>query len=74
MSKFGDAPIKGEGAAVQFDMGDLNVSFPVRYEHLYENEIETNYVERRIPVGLEEEANTLIDNWLKSKGFDPEEI
>lgn len=40
----------------------------------YESEPETTYVERRVPVELEDEAHELIDNWLKTKGFDPREI
>ena len=35
---------------------------------------DTTYVERRVPVELEDEAHELLDNWLKSKGFDPREI
>jgi len=68
MSKFGDAPIKGEGQSLNLAYGfseDYKPSKP---------EVETTYVERRVPIKLEEEAHTLIDNWLKSKGFDPKEI
>jgi len=64
MSKFADAPIKG---------GDMQVD----YGHGYipkPPEIETTYVERRVPVELEDEAHKLIDDWLKLKGFDPEVI
>jgi hypothetical protein len=71
MSRFGDAKPKPEGGAVAFDMADMNVRFPVRPE--FENP-ETTYVERRVPVGLEDEAHELIDSWLKAKGYDPEEI
>ena len=74
MSKFGDAPVKGEGSAVLFDIGDLNVSFSTIFKNEQPEEIETRYVERRVPIELEEEAHTLIDDWLKSKGFDPREI
>lgn len=35
---------------------------------------ETVYVERRIPVDLENDANELIDNWLVEHGYDPENI
>jgi hypothetical protein len=71
MSEFGKAQPKAEGAPVKFDIGDMNVSFPVWPE--FENP-ETTYVERRVPVQLEDEAHELIDTWLKSKGYDPEEI
>ena len=37
-------------------------------------EIETTYVERVVPTELEDECYELIDNWLKSKSFDPEEL
>jgi hypothetical protein len=36
--------------------------------------VETTYVERRVPEHLEDEAHDLIDNWLRSKGYDPEAI
>ena len=71
MSDFGKAIPKGEGQSVKFDMADMNVTFPVKHE--FQNP-DTTYVERRVPVGLEDEAHELLDNWLKSKGFDPDEI
>ena len=71
MSDFGKAIPKCEGQMLKFDMADMNVKFPVRVE--FQNP-ETTYVERRIPIGLEEEAHQLIDDWLKSKGYDAEEI
>jgi len=52
---------------------NLAYGFPENYKPS-KSEVETTYVERRVPIELEEEAHTLIDNWLKSKGFDPEEI
>ena len=72
MSDFGKAMPKGEGQVVKFDLEDMNVTFPVRGEYRFESD--TTYVERRVPKELEDEAHDLIDNWLKSKGFDPEEI
>jgi hypothetical protein len=36
--------------------------------------IDTTYVERRVPTELEDEAHELIDNWLRAKGFDPEDL
>ena len=71
MSDFGKATLKGEGQVVKFDMADMNVNFPVKPE--FQNS-DTTYVERRVPVELEDEAHELLDNWLKSKGFDPREI
>jgi hypothetical protein len=68
---FGESSPKKEGEQVSFDMADMNVTFSVRPE--FQNP-DTTYVERRVPVGLEDEAHELLDNWLKSKGFDPEEI
>ena len=62
-SNFGDAPRKMEGQPV----------WPTDDDEEYDG-IETTYVERRVPVELEDEAHALIDNWLKEKGFDPEEI
>lgn len=64
---FGDAPIKIEGMGIKYDENAPDVV----YEHTWET---TTYVERRVPIELEYEAHTLIDNWLKAKGFDPEEI
>lgn len=72
MSDFGKAVPKGEGQYVKFDMADMNVTFPVREEYRFQSD--TTYVERRVPKELEDEAHDLIDNWLKSKGLDPDEI
>ena len=61
---FGEAPIKAEGASVYTD------------EELepYKKQVETVYVERRVPKNLEKKTHKLIDKFLKSKGYDPEEI
>jgi len=67
-SGFGDAPIKGEGQSLNNTYGFAEDYVPPPPKH------ETTYVERRIPEHLEDEAHTLIDNWLISKGYDPEEI
>ena len=69
---FGESSPKKEGEQVSFDMADMNVTFPVREEYRFESD--TTYVERRVPEELEDEAHELIDNWLKSKGYNPEEI
>ena len=61
---FGEAQPKGEGQPVNYGVGELP----------QKPEVETTYVERRVPDHLEDEAHELIDNWLKSKGYDPEEI
>ena len=61
-SAFGAAPIKRQGQPVYPDIGGKD------------QEIETTYVERRVPVHLKDEAHKLIDDWLIQKGFDPEEM
>ena len=64
---------KKEGEAVAFDIGDLNLdNYPVM--KAISESIDYTYVERRVPIELEDEAHELIDNWLKSKGYDPEAI
>jgi len=64
---------KKEGEPVAFDIGDLNLEiYPIMTA--FSKAIEYTYVERRVPEELEDEAHELIDNWLKSKGYDPEEI
>ena len=61
-SSFGSAPIKAEGTAVYTD------------EELapYKDQVETVYVERRVPKHLEKEAHAAIDRFLVRKGYDPE--
>ena len=71
MTKFGESQPKREGDAISFDIGDMNVRFPVRPE--FANP-ETTYVERRVPIELEDELHEYIDSWLKDRGFDPEEL
>jgi hypothetical protein len=71
MTNFYDAPIKAEGQALAFDMADMNVSFPVKPE--FQNP-DTTYVERRVPIQLEDKVHNLIDQFLKANGYDPEEI
>lgn len=71
MSDFGKARPKPEGGAVAFDIGDMDVRFPVRPEFA---DPETTYVERRVPIELEDELHEYIDSWLKDKGYDPREI
>ena len=63
---FGNAPIRMEGMGIKYDENAP--------DEVYKNECDTTYVERRVPRELEDEAHILIDNWLKSKGFDSEEI
>lgn len=65
-TSFGSAVMKAEGVGVKFDADAA--------DEVYDHEPETTYVERRVPVELEDEAHELLDNWLKTKGFDPEEI
>lgn len=64
---------KKEGEMVKFDIGDLNLdNYPIM--KAISESIEYTYVERRVPEELEDEAHELIDNWLKSKGYDPETL
>jgi hypothetical protein len=63
MHEFHRAPIRGEGQPVE--IFGKPTSPP---------EVETTYVERRIPVHLEKAAHRLIDSWLVSHGYDPREI
>ena len=70
---FGKAQPKAEGTTVAFDAGDLNLELYPVMKRLSES-ISYTYVERRIPEELEDEAHELIDNWLRSKGYDPEAI
>lgn len=67
-SSFGLAPIKGEGQSLNtvYGFAEDYVPPPPKYE--------TTYVERRVPVELENEAHKLLDTWLKSKGYDLEHL
>ena len=66
-----NAQPKREGEPVAFDIGDLNISMTAFSEG---SNPDYTYVERRVPEELEDEAHELIDNWLRSKGYDPEAI
>jgi len=57
-SGFGDAPIKGEGTAINYD-DDMEPSDPV---------IRTTWIEFSLPVHLEDECWEMIKQWLKAKG------
>ena len=60
---------KPEGQPVVFDIADLNLdNYPIMKAK--SESIDYTYVERRVPEELEDEAHELIDNWLKSKGYD----
>ena len=64
---------KKEGEPFVFDIADLNLdNYPVM--KAISESIDYTYVERRVPEELEDEAHELIDNWLKLKGYDSEEI
>jgi hypothetical protein len=60
MTKFAEAPRKREGAAVSYDTDFAEVDKP-------DSSI---YIERRVPVELEDEVNALITDFLRSKGYD----
>lgn len=44
------------------------------WEFSEKESIDTTYVERRIPIQLEEKVHKLIDRYLMKCGFDPENI
>jgi hypothetical protein len=52
---------------------DENYGQPVRYVPT-KPEVETTYVERRVPEHLEDKMHELIDKFLRDHGYDPEEI
>ena len=65
---FTDAVVKGEGQSVNAIYGiaeDYTPTKPI---------VETTYVERRVPVFLEDAAHKLTDQFLCDHGYDPEEI
>ena len=58
-SGFGEAPIKGEGTATNYDKG---------MEPSNEPWVETTWIEFSLPVHLEAECWEMIKQWLKAKG------
>jgi hypothetical protein len=75
MSDFGKARPKPEGGALAFDMADLNLdNYSIMSEYKDPDAIETTYVERRVPIELEDELHEYIDAWLRASGFDPDEL
>ena len=58
------APIKGEGMLVDYCEGIK----PTK------RQVETTYVERRVPVFLEDAAHKMFDKFLADHGYDSEEI
>ena len=59
-SGFGLAKVRSEGSKIPFDS---------EFKSSYRNKPSTCYVERQVPVLLESEVNTLIDNFLVEKGY-----
>ena len=59
---FGNAVAKPEGAPVE-GWGECEPQG-----------VETTYVERRVPLHLEDDVHDLIDNFLQSKGYEPEDL
>lgn len=57
-SGFGEAPIKGEGTAINYDK-DMDSSEPF---------VETTWIEFSLPEHLEDECWEMIKQWLKAKG------
>jgi len=70
MNEFEQAPVKGEGQPVSFGIDAMSAVLP----NTGKVGVLTVYVERRVPVFLEEAAHALIDNFLADHGYDPEEI
>ena len=66
----------------QYDIDWLRPRAKAEGEPLYTEEelstrkgqVETVYVERRVPAQLENQAHKLIDSMLRVNGYDPEEI
>ena len=56
-SGFGDAPIKGEGVAINYG-DDMEPSKPL---------VKTTWIEFSLPAHLEEECWEMIKQWLKAK-------
>jgi len=67
-SDFGLAEIKQEGKTGPFD-GSLK-----KMGKFEEPSVPTTYVERQVPVLLEEDAHKLIDDFLKSNGYNPNDL
>ena len=62
MNDFGNAPIKGEGMATDFDYYDNNMR-PHRKPL-----VKTTWIEFSLPEHLEDECWEMIKQWLKAKG------
>ena len=60
MNEFELAPVKGEGQPV-FDFTPPPTT-----------EVDTTYVERRVPRHLTHLVDALIDQFLRERGYDPE--
>ena len=58
-SGFGEAPIKGEGTATNYDKGMEPSSEPF---------VKTTWIEFSLPEHLEDECWEMIEQWLKDKG------
>lgn len=39
-----------------------------------DEEVDIIYIERGVPLPYKDEFNTMVDNWLVSKGFDPDDF
>ena len=65
---FGLAPLKREGESIWDE--ELWGKAPPRTKPKYEYD----YVERRIPTDLVDEAHEVLNKWLISKGIDLEEL
>lgn len=70
MNEFERAPAKGEGQPVSFGIDAMSAVLP----NAGKVGIMTMYIERRVPIFLEQSAHALIDQLLIDHGFDPKEI
>jgi hypothetical protein len=59
-SGFGEAPIKGDGTATNYDKG---TGTPPK------ETMPTTWIEFPVPVHLEAECLKMLDRWLKRKGI-----
>jgi hypothetical protein len=70
MKEFDLTPVKGEGQPVSFGVSTMTTVIP----NTQKVGTLTTYIERRVPVFLEDAAHKLIDKFLADHGYDPEAI
>lgn len=67
---FPDAPMKREGEPVSFGLNAMSAVIPNNQKV----GVLTTYIERRVPVFLEEAAHKMFDKFLDDHGYDPEAL